>query len=151
MYCQVLRNDLRAASQHLGIIKALNILNLLDYAVKLQNLINLSWCSWFVVHRNMIRSALEVNGEWGTVEMLALSYIVDKVNNHPCNLHGLKSKTDTCGLVAMTNDASLPPLVLYGRWNRQPTSCSLDCTIPESTIGAYSIGWEIRTTKCVSK
>jgi hypothetical protein len=63
--------------------------------------------------------------------------------------------TDTCGLVAMVNDTSSPPFVLYGSWNCQPTSnlvattaCSLDCTIPERTIGKYSLGLNTFATQC---
>ena len=92
MYRQVLRNDLRAASLHRGIIKALKILDLLDYVVKQRNFMNLSICSWFIHHRNMIWRVSKVNGEWGTVEMLALGHIVDKVNDHPRRLHERKSK-----------------------------------------------------------
>ena len=82
----------------------------------------------------------------GTVEILALSYIVDKVNNHPCTLHEQKSKNSVNGYMwNCCDDKRCIVASLCLVWEVElpagfhlvvTAACSLNCTIPERTIGA---------------
>ena len=42
--------------------------------------------TWFVRDRYVIQRTLEIDQECWTVEILALSQVVDEVENHPCAL-----------------------------------------------------------------
>jgi hypothetical protein len=74
----------QAAGLHLGLIIALEMDNFLNDCCRLGKL---DWCTRFVHDRYMIQRASEINWECWTVEILALSQVVDKVEYHPCALH----------------------------------------------------------------
>jgi hypothetical protein len=64
---------------------------------------NLDRGTWFVCDRYMIQRTSEIDWECWTVEILALSQVVDEVKNHPCALHegqaknGVDRDVRTCG------------------------------------------------------
>jgi len=74
----------QAAGLHLGLIVALEIGEFFNDLCRFSDL---DGGTRFVRDRNMIRRASIINRECWTVEILALSQVVDKVEYHTCALH----------------------------------------------------------------
>jgi len=82
------------SSQYLGFVKFVKILDLPDHMCVVRVYMNFGLRGQFIHHRNVVQHMSKIDDEGRTVEGLALYYVVNEVNYHPCS--HLEWKSQNC-------------------------------------------------------